>query len=142
MVSAMIISDMIAGRDNPYSHTYDSTRILPTITRKLLSTGAHVMAHFVGDRLQAQCERDPATDLQPGEGRVGRVDGALVAIARDREGDLRMVKATCTHLGCIVGFNDAEQTWDCPCHGSRFDLDGNVLDGPASSPLGRVHPEG
>jgi Rieske Fe-S protein len=61
-----------------------------------------------------------------------------MAIARSTSGELHAVNAVCTHLGCIVGFNDGEQTWDCPCHGSRFALDGTVLDGPATAPLGPV----
>jgi len=137
MVAATIISDAIAGRENPYASLYDSTRMLPTVTRDLVTSGAKMAGRFVGDRIKARREHEPAADLEPGQGRIGRVDGVTVAVSRGHDGVVRTVKATCTHLGCIVGFNDAEQTWDCPCHASRFDLDGNVLDGPAKTPLGR-----
>jgi Rieske Fe-S protein len=56
-------------------------------------------------------------------------------VFRDHAGALHAVSATCTHLGCIVAFNDAERAWECPCHGSRFDTDGNVIHGPATAPL-------
>ena len=135
MASAMIISDAIAGRDNPYAATFDSTRIAPTVSRKLIETTAKVATRFVGDRLAARRR----TELPGvGEGKVMQRDGVTVAIARDQAGTLHSVKAKCTHLGCIVGYNDGEQTWDCPCHGSRFNLDGTVLDGPATAPLEAV----
>jgi Rieske Fe-S protein len=64
-----------------------------------------------------------------------RIGGERCAVYRDSSANLHVVSATCTHLGCTVGFNDAERTWDCPCHGSRFDPDGAVLHGPATKPL-------
>ena len=66
-----------------------------------------------------------------------RIDGDRRAVYRDGGGNLHTVSATCTHLGCIVAFNDAETAWECPCHGSRFDVDGAVLHGPATRPLDR-----
>ena len=63
------------------------------------------------------------------------VDGTVVAALRDADGVLHAVSATCTHLGCTVRWNGAERSWDCPCHGSRFDIDGSVLTGPAVEPL-------
>ncbi|WP_255767553.1 Rieske 2Fe-2S domain-containing protein [Haladaptatus halobius] len=54
---------------------------------------------------------------------------------RDEDGTVHPVSAVCTHIGCLVDWNDGEQSWDCPCHGSRFDCDGEVLDGPANSAL-------
>ena len=77
-------------------------------------------------------------ELAVGEGRIENRRGIAVAVARADDGRLHTLKAACTHLGCIVGFNDAEQTWDCPCHGSRFTIDGQVLDGPAVKPLERL----
>jgi len=135
MVSAMIISDRIAGRYNPYSATFDSTRILPTLSCDFVRNSAKVVSRFVGDRIAVRLRADSDDSLSAGEGQVVRRNGETVALARDLDGNLHQLKATCTHLGCIVGFNQAEQTWDCPCHGSRFSLDGSVLDGPATAAL-------
>lgn len=74
-------------------------------------------------------------ELAPGEGRVVRVADHDVAISREADGTLHAVSAICTHMACRVAFNDAEKSWDCPCHGSRFALDGAVLNGPATVPL-------
>jgi Rieske Fe-S protein len=93
---------------------------------------ANVAGHFFGDRVM---ERGPADDLEPGEGRVVGSGLAQRAVYRDDEGELHALSARCTHLGCIVNFNQAERTWDCPCHGSRFDTTGAVIEGPATSPL-------
>jgi Rieske Fe-S protein len=77
----------------------------------------------------------PAAELTPGQGRVLETDQGKLAVYRDDAGQLRALSPTCTHLGCVVEFNDAERTWDCPCHGSRFDTDGTVIRGPARKPL-------
>jgi Rieske Fe-S protein len=66
------------------------------------------------------------------------VDGETVAGYRDDGGQLHAVSAACTHMGCIVGWNETDRTWDCPCHGSRFELDGSVIHGPAVTPLAPV----
>jgi len=63
------------------------------------------------------------------------IDGEMTAVYADPAGDLLAVSAICTHLGCTVGFNSADQSWDCPCHGSRFALDGSVIQGPATKDL-------
>ncbi|WP_036537235.1 Rieske 2Fe-2S domain-containing protein, partial [Nocardia cyriacigeorgica] len=73
----------------------------------------------------------------PSTGAVVRVSGSPCAVYRDENGDVHAVSATCTHLGCLVAFNDAERTWECPCHGSRFTIDGAVIQGPATRPLER-----
>jgi glycine/D-amino acid oxidase-like deaminating enzyme/nitrite reductase/ring-hydroxylating ferredoxin subunit len=138
MLAAMIISDQIAGRDNSFASTFDSTRVLPAVSRDLISNTAHVSARWIGDRITAighSAEAEPAI----GEGRVENRHGITVAVARDDHGKVHTLRAACTHMGCIVGFNDAERTWDCPCHGSRFALDGRVIDGPALAPLEHVH---
>jgi glycine/D-amino acid oxidase-like deaminating enzyme/nitrite reductase/ring-hydroxylating ferredoxin subunit len=141
MLAAMIISDAIAGISNPYASTFDSTRLLPAISRDLVANTAHVAAHWIGDRLGA-AGRSLASkpELAVGEGRLENRRGVTVAVARGDDGRVHTLRAACTHLGCIVGFNDAEQTWDCPCHGSRFTLDGQVLDGPAVKPLDHLEP--
>ena len=70
-----------------------------------------------------------------GEGRIVNIDGKRYGAFRNYDGNLHIVDITCTHLGCELRFNSAENTWDCPCHGSRFDYEGNILNGPALKPL-------
>ena len=134
-----VISDEISGVPNPYESTFDATRILPAVSRDLFTNTAHVAANWIGDRVTAAVRSLGSTsELAVGEGRIENRRGVTVAVARDDQGCVHTLKAACTHLGCIVGFNDAEQTWDCPCHGSRFTLDGQVLDGPAVKALERL----
>ena len=133
LVAADVIADLIDGRDNPTAEILDASRILPTVSRTLVKNSLKVAKRFVGDRASAMWPSDER--LAPGTGVVVRRGTSLVAMSCDTEGQTHMVGATCTHLGCIVSFNAGEQTWDCPCHGSRFTVDGQVLDGPAREPL-------
>ncbi|MEY9929066.1 glycine/D-amino acid oxidase-like deaminating enzyme/nitrite reductase/ring-hydroxylating ferredoxin subunit [Catenulispora sp. GP43] len=80
-------------------------------------------------------ERDALDAIRPGDGAVVDVGGEHCAAFRDDSGLLHLVSALCPHRGCTVGFNDAEKTWECPCHGSRFGTDGALLQGPAAEPL-------
>jgi Rieske Fe-S protein len=76
--------------------------------------------------------------VRRGEGKIVERNGAKVAAYRDRNGAITIRSAICTHMGCTVGWNVAEQTWDCPCHGSRFKPNGDVIAGPAEAPLSKV----
>ena len=89
---------------------------------------------FIGRRAPWSQQRRVATGFHKW-GMTTSMVAATIAIATDQSGATHIFDATCPHLGCIVNFNRAEQTWDCPCHGSRFELDGGVLDGPAKTPL-------
>ena len=82
-----------------------------------------------------RCDRETSPSSATGEGGTVELDGEKVAAYRDDTGRLHAVTAACTHLGCLVTFNTAERSWDCPCHGSRFDVDGRVLAGPATKDL-------
>jgi glycine/D-amino acid oxidase-like deaminating enzyme/nitrite reductase/ring-hydroxylating ferredoxin subunit len=131
--AAAILADRIAGRDNRWADTFDPMRLHPLAEgRSLAKHGLATGVHLVLDRLT---KRGSADDLPPGQGAVVGSGLAQRAVFRDETGELHSVSARCTHLGCIVAFNDAERTWDCPCHGSRFGIDGEVLEGPATSPL-------
>lgn len=139
-VAAMILSDLIAGRDNPWAGAFDSTRLAPGASIKSLVTeNVEVGKRFVADRLRSWTSR-PASELGPGEGDIVTLEGELVAAYRDDQRQLHAVAPDCTHLGCRVSFNTAERTWDCPCHGSRFDVTGAVLQGPAVVDLARRSP--
>jgi Rieske Fe-S protein len=96
----------------------------------------HQVDHW--DRIASLTAGDVG-ELGANEGAIVTVDGHRVAAFRHDDGTIAAVSATCTHLGFIVDFNNAERTWDCPCHGSRFALDGHVIDGPATQGLGTVH---
>ena len=133
-LAAMILTDRIMGRDNPWAEFYDSKRIaLPQSAKEFVSENLNVAQHWFGDRIQTP--GDPLEQLEPGEGTVIRRGAQNIAVYKDPDGSLRSLSAVCTHLACIVHFNNAERSWDCPCHGSRFDLDGKVLQGPAVDPL-------
>jgi len=134
-VAAMIIRDAITGRDNPWAELYDATR--SAVTSDAVKANAHVARRLVGDKL-GSLFRPHADSLEPGQARIVDLDGDKVAAFRDEDGALHAVSASCTHLGCDVHWNAAERSWDCPCHGSRFDCDGLVLEGPATEPLEAV----
>ena len=137
-VSGVVIADAIAGRENPFAKLFDATRVKPLAqARRYVAENVDFPAAIAKDRLdRGQVER-PA-DVPAGEGRLVRVEGKMVACYRDPGGGLRAVSAVCTHLGCHVRWNDAERSWDCPCHGSRFDTAGRVLNGPAVKALEAV----
>lgn len=138
-VAAMIIADTITGRDNAWRQAFDSTRVdLHRAARTIASQGLSTVKSVVVDRAVAMLAGDAIDDLAPGTAAVVRAGGHPVAAFRDEDGTVSAVSARCTHLSCIVGFNDAERTWDCPCHGSRFGIDGRVIDGPATRDLAPI----
>lgn len=134
-LSGLILADMVHGVENQWASLYDPRRIKPVAEAKsFIAANLDVAKRFVGDRLRTSYT-DSVDDVLPGEGAIVRIEGEKVAVHRDDSGALHCVSAICTHLGCIVAFNNAEKSWDCPCHGSRFSTDGVVLQGPANSPL-------
>jgi glycine/D-amino acid oxidase-like deaminating enzyme/nitrite reductase/ring-hydroxylating ferredoxin subunit len=138
-VAAVLLDDLLSGRDNPWAETFDSTRLAPGASiRSLISENLEVGKRLVGDRVRS-LHPPPAEELAVGAGMICRLDGDTVAAYRDPDGVLHAVAADCTHLGCRLAFNTAERSWDCPCHGSRFDIEGQVLQGPATADLAR-HP--
>jgi glycine/D-amino acid oxidase-like deaminating enzyme/nitrite reductase/ring-hydroxylating ferredoxin subunit len=133
--AARILSDGIVGTANPWAEVFDARRTqlkggLGTAVKEAIGDAKH----FVGDRIR-QAVAPPVSDLAPGEGGICRHEGETVAAFRSPDGTLRLLSPTCTHLGCRVAWNPAEESWDCPCHGSRFTVEGVVLDGPAVEPL-------
>jgi glycine/D-amino acid oxidase-like deaminating enzyme/nitrite reductase/ring-hydroxylating ferredoxin subunit len=135
--AGMILADELTGRDNPWAATFDASRQRSTLTsRDLYRENANVVQQFLGDRL-GTLSPPKADSLGAGEGGIVSFDGHKVAGYRDDGGVLHAVSPVCTHLGCLVAFNTAERTWDCPCHGSRFTVDGEVIEGPATKDLDR-----
>ena len=136
-VAAMVLADEIVGKPNPWSSTFNSNRLKPLAGgRRFVTENLRAGVRLVRDRLASRDSSLP--ELGPGQGTVLDLNGEKVAARKDEQGGVQMVSAVCTHLGCIVEWNGGEQTWDCPCHGSRFDHDGHVIQGPATEDLAPV----
>jgi glycine/D-amino acid oxidase-like deaminating enzyme/nitrite reductase/ring-hydroxylating ferredoxin subunit len=126
-----ILRDAILNVENEWASLFKATRnSYLASARTLIQENLDVAKQFVGDRLKSLKTKDVA-ELARGEGAIVEIDGEKMAAYRDDYGAVHAVPPVCTHLGCYVHWNSAEKSWDCPCHGSRFDLSGHVLQGPA-----------
>jgi nitrite reductase/ring-hydroxylating ferredoxin subunit len=131
----MLLTDLIQGHENPWEELYSPRRVdlIPNAGR-MMADGARAAAAFIGGHLRLPGSHDTA-DIAPGEARIIQRGWMKVGVYRDQVGNIHAVSPICTHLQCVVRWNNAETSWDCPCHGSRFDPDGHVLQGPAVKSL-------
>jgi nitrite reductase/ring-hydroxylating ferredoxin subunit len=129
----MLIADAIAGRDNPWTELYDPARIPTRAAWNFARENLHVASGYA--RWLAPARSQAHAQLATGEGAVFQRGLRKVAVYRDEHGALHELSAVCPHLGGVVQWNDVEKSWDCPCHGSRFDTNGCVLHGPATGGL-------
>ena len=134
MASATLLRDMLTGVENPSQAVYDPARLKLDGLGQIVREGADAMKHLVTDRFRSV---DP-DDIAPGSGGVIKEGIKPVALYRDENGTEHRMSAVCTHLGCVVNWNDAEKSWDCPCHGSRFAAKGDVLQAPAYERLADI----
>ncbi len=131
-IAGMLIADLVLGRDHPWQPVYDPARITPLAAWSFTRESLHVAAGYA--RWLAPGAAKTA-GLAPGEGVVVQRGLRKVAVYRDPQGGLTECSAVCPHLGGVVAWNGVEKSWDCPCHGSRFDGTGRVLNGPANRDL-------
>lgn len=137
-VAAMVLADRILGRSNPWTRLYSPSRFKPLAgATRYVQENLDFPLHLLGDRFRP-ADAAALADVPPGEGRLVDVGGRRVAAFRDSDGAVSTCSATCPHLGCHVQWNAAEKSWDCPCHGSRFDARGGLLNGPAAADLERL----
>lgn len=135
--AALMITDAIAGRENPWAETFDATRKRPLQAAKdFVKENVNVARHLVGDKLLSP--EATLDQLKPGEAAFIDLKGETVAVSLDDQGRPHAVSPDCTHMGCRLSWNLAERSWDCPCHGSRFDQDGRVIQGPANEDLEKM----
>lgn len=128
-------ADHVLGRSNPWSDLFDPSRKkIRGALWDYVAENKDYPYYLVRDRF-AGAEGRSLRAVRRGEGRILDIDGKRVAAYRDTAGATVVKSATCTHMGCEVAWNTAERTWDCPCHGSRFNPDGSVMAGPAEAPL-------
>ena len=132
-VAALILTDAIAGKENPWAAMFNSNRALPQDGKQAPATLEPTTAETRSTAESASIRS--AEELAFGQGAVIESGEESTAVYKDTKGGVHAVSAICTHLGCTVEFNQAATTWDCPCHGSRFTTDGAVIQGPATEPL-------
>jgi glycine/D-amino acid oxidase-like deaminating enzyme/nitrite reductase/ring-hydroxylating ferredoxin subunit len=133
-VAARVLCDLVTRGASPWEALYSPSRLKPLASGlPVAEENLRIGWRFVADRLRRRSAR--VRDLAPDAGCVERIDGRQVAVYRDPGGALHFLSPRCTHLGCIVAWNDLEKTWDCPCHGGRFDPTGKVLYGPPTADL-------
>lgn len=137
-VAGKVLSDLVRKRPNKYAELFSPSRIKPVAGfSEFVKENADVAYHLVADRFNFH-DTDSLKRLQPGTGKLVEIDGQKIAAFKDEEGTVHALSPVCTHAGCIVSWNGEERSWDCPCHGARYDIDGKVLTGPATRDLRRI----
>jgi Rieske Fe-S protein len=137
-IAGILLEALIMGKEHPWATLYDPKRVtlhareLSAVARENVDVALQLADYVTPGQV------DDVAEIARGEGRVIRRGIHKVAAYRDDEGTLHECSAVCTHLKCIVDWNTAEKSWDCPCHGSRFDAYGKVIGGPAIEDLGEV----
>ena len=132
-IAGLLLTDLIMGRVNPWAALYDPSRKTLGAIKEFARENVNVAAQYAD--LVTPGEVDDVSQVPPGEGAILRRGVSKIAVYRDDKGVLHERSAICTHLGCVVQWNSIERTWDCPCHGSRFQTDGHVVNGPANQAL-------
>lgn len=133
-LAGIILSDIILKKDNPLIQIYQANRFKPIASAPaLLKENFNVLLQYLKD--YPFFKKMPYNHIACGEGKIIEVNKEKLAVSRDENNQLHIVSAVCPHMKCIVNWNNAEKTWDCPCHGSRFSNDGSVIEGPATQDL-------
>lgn len=132
-IAGMLLTDLIQGRENPWAKLYDPARKTLLAADTFVKEQANVAAQYTD--WVTPGEVSTVDEIEPWSGAVLRRGLSKVAVYRDGHGKVHEMSAVCPHLKCIVNWNTVESTWDCPCHGSRFDCHGKVVSGPANSDL-------
>lgn len=133
MATAMILQDLIVNGKSPWQDVYSPSRKTVIASAKtFVVENLNVAKELIGGKISPLPEN---IDIKPGEGKITEANGQKAGAYRDERGTLHVVDTTCTHMGCELAWNSAEKSWDCPCHGSRFTYEGDVIEGPALRPL-------
>ena len=140
-IAGQILADLAAGKQSPYEKLFDPGRIKPVDSfSEFVKENADVAYHFVADSFGLH-KTDSLKRLEKGQGKLVEVNGKKIAAYRDHDDTIHALDPVCTHAACIVNWNSEEKSWDCPCHGARYDTSGNVLTGPATKSLAKINTE-
>jgi Rieske Fe-S protein len=132
-IAGILLADAVLGRENPWADLYNPSRIPLRAAGRFAKENVNVALQYGDYALPADVADE--VEIPPGEGAVLRDGLKRTTVYRDSDGVLHRRSAICVHLGCVVSWNTLEKTWDCPCHGSRFDPLGRVVNGPANRDL-------
>ena len=132
-IAGLLLTDQIMGRDNPWADLYDPSRKSLAAIKDFAQENINVAAQYTEALTPGEIES--VDEVKEDEGAILRKGLSKIAVYRDEDGVIHTISAVCVHLGCIVTWNGSEKTWDCPCHGSRFDALGTPINGPANTPL-------
>ncbi|ANE51191.1 FAD-dependent oxidoreductase [Flavisolibacter tropicus] len=134
-IAAITLSDLIVKGESVYSELFNPNRVKPAAGfANFVKENVDVVKEFIGKRL-SQEKLQSLADLAPDEAKVVKYEGESIALYKNESGQIYAVNPVCTHAKCIVDWNSAEKSWDCPCHGARYDVSGQVLTGPAHKGL-------
>lgn len=133
MVSATILRDLIGGKDSPYAKVFAPDRLEAAAIPGMAADGGKAVKGLAKRFFQMPSQA--AEQIPPGEGGIVLWEGEKVGIYKDKDGSVHKVDVRCPHLGCQLEWNPDEQSWDCPCHGSRFDRYGRLISGPAQEDI-------
>lgn len=130
-VSAIMLRDLITTSKSDYEKLFDPNRLKPIAGfAEFASAAADVVGNLIKKPFSAE-KIEGLVDLAPGEGKIVKYEGHKIALYKDDDGKIYGISPTCNHMGCSINWNNAERSWDCPCHGSRFNMYGELLTGPA-----------
>ena len=133
-VAGRLLADAVLRRDNPWAEVYDPLRLRSAATARFLRRNAHVAQHWVSGMLERGARRR-RSELANGEGAILGTEDGKTAVFRDSAGAFHSFSPYCPHMGCLLSWNNLDRTWDCSCHGSRFEAEGRLLHGPARQDL-------
>ena len=138
MAAALILPALLRGENHPWADVFDPRRVNGRALAGIAAEGGHAVKGLAKSFLYFPATQ--ADELSAGRGGIVRLNGEKAGAYRDEDGQLHAVSPRCPHLGCQLAWNPAEKTWDCPCHGSRFDCQGKLLSGPAQEDISREQP--
>jgi len=137
-IAARIITDKITEKENEYEYIFKATRINPIVNKdEVKNMISQTTKSLVMERIKED-SKENIDDIKEETGKIIEIRGEKVGVYKDIDGKIFAVKPVCTHLECILNWNDADKTWDCPCHGSRFDYKGRNINNPAIKDLEKI----
>ncbi len=139
-LSSQILHDLIVTEESKFEPLFSPLRIKPIVGfTDFVRENVLVAFDYIKDKIFVE-RIDSLSEIKPGEAKVFRYESEMYALYKEINGTFHLLRSTCPHASCEVRWNSAELSWDCPCHGSRFNVNGKLLTGPSTKPLDKIFP--